>query len=155
MKRVFALIGFMGTLVFTSSIANSERTPEHWLDNDVFGEKRILIVCNSGIDDPLERVFPKMDWQGFLERDIVIVIKGPRGVEILNSDGTRDFPSSNTLTQIHQRNKCPRGIDFNLMGKDGGIKKVWSGVVWTEDLFATIDAMPMRQFEMRQKAEKK
>ena len=147
-------MGLVGTLVFTSSIANSERTPEHWLDNDVFGEKRILIVCNSGIDDPLERMLPKMDWQGFLERDIVIVIMGPGSVEILNSDGTRDFPSSNTLTQIHQRNKCPRGIDFNLMGKDGGIKKVWSGVIWTEDLFVTVDAMPMRQFEMRQKAEK-
>ena len=155
MKNFCASIGFVGALLLTPSVANSQKTPEHWLDHDVFGEKRIFIVCDSGIDDPLERVLPAIDWQGFEERDIVIVIKGPGGVEILNSDGTHNFPSSNTLTQINQRKKCPRGVDFNLMGKDGGIKKIWSDVVWTEDLYATIDAMPMRRFEMRQKTEKR
>ena len=154
MTRFFAFMGLVGTLMLTSNIAYSQRTPEHWLDHDIFAKKRIFVVCDSGIDDPLERILPTMDWQSFVEIDIVIVIKGPGGVEILNSDGTRDFPSSNTLTQIHQRNKCPRGIDFNLIGKDGGIKKIWSDVVWIEDLFATIDAMPMRRYEMRQKADK-
>ena len=151
MKKIFAFIGLFGTLLLTSNSAYSQKTPEHWLDHDIFGKTRILLLCNSGIDDPVERILPEMDWEGFVERDLIIVTMGLGGVEILNADGTRNFPSARSLTQIHQGNNCKRGIDFNLIGKDGGVKKLWSGVVWSEDLFATIDAMPMRQYEMRQK----
>lgn len=147
-------MGLVGTLLLTSDIAYSQRNPEHWIDHDIFGNTRILLVCNTGIDDPVERILPAMDWQGFVERDVVVVTTALGRVEILNPDGTRDFPSSNTLTQIHQRKNCKRGIDFNLIGKDGGVKRLWSDVVWTEDLYKTIDAMPMRRFEMRQQKDK-
>lgn len=36
-----------------------------------------------------------------------------------------------------------------LVGKDGGIKKTYQKPISTEDLFRTIDAMPMRQQEMK------
>lgn len=91
-----------------------------------------------------------MDWQGFVERDLVIVTMRSGQVEILNADGTRDLAPSDTRAQIDQSNHCNRGTDFNLIGKDGGVKKRWSDAVLIEDLFAAIDAMPMRRYEMQQ-----
>ena len=154
MKLFCTYIGLVGALFLASNNAYAQQKPEHWLDYDVFGKARILLLCDTGIDDPIERILPAMDWQSFVERDLIIITIGSRGVEILNPDGTRVFPSSNSLTQIYQNKRCNRGIDFNLIGKDGGVKKRWSGVVWIDDLFATIDAMPMRRYEMRQRADK-
>ncbi len=37
-----------------------------------------------------------------------------------------------------------------LVGKDGGVKERWSEAVAPEKVFALIDAMPMRQREMRE-----
>lgn len=151
MKKFYTSIGFVAALLLTFSVASSQKVPDHWLDHDIFGNKRILLVCNTGIDNPSKRVLPAMDWEGFAERDVVVVAMSRGGVKILNADGTRDFPSSDSLSQVHQRKKCDSGIDFNLIGKDGGVKKRWSDTVWTEDLFTTIDAMPMRRYEMRLK----
>ena len=154
MRLFCTYISLVGALVLTSNNAYAKQVPEHWLDHDVFGKTRILLVCNSGIDEPLERMLPTMDWQGFEERDLIIVTMALGRVEIINAEGTRNFPSSNSLTRIHQSKKCNPEIDFNLIGKDGGVKRRWSDVVWIEDLFATIDAMPMRRYEMRQRAGK-
>ena len=150
MKTFFTSFGLVGALLLTSNIADSQQSSEYWGDNDIFGKPRIFLVCTPNIDDPMERILPAMDWQGFEERDLVIVTMGVGRVEILNADGTRDLPSSDVLTQIQQGNNCNRGADFNLIGKDGGVKKLWSDAVGIEDLFATIDAMPMRRYEMRQ-----
>ena len=153
-KLLRTYIGLVAALFLTSSNVYAKQVPEHWLDHDVFGKMRILLVCDSGVDDPLERMLPTMDWQGFDERDLVLVTIGPGSVEILNADRTRVFLSSDSLTQIHQKKRCNPGIDFNLIGKDGGVKRRWSDVVRIEDLFTTIDAMPMRRFEVRQKLDK-
>ncbi len=36
-----------------------------------------------------------------------------------------------------------------LLGKDGGVKARWDAVVGREELWARIDAMPMRRRELR------
>ncbi len=41
------------------------------------------------------------------------------------------------------------GFAVVLVGKDGEVKKVWRDVVEPRQLFALIDAMPMRREEMR------
>ena len=38
-----------------------------------------------------------------------------------------------------------------LVGKDGGEKKRWTAPVSVKEIFALIDAMPMRMAEMREK----
>ncbi len=38
-----------------------------------------------------------------------------------------------------------------LVGKDGGEKARWSGPVSEREVFARVDAMPMRRREMREK----
>ena len=46
-----------------------------------------------------------------------------------------------------------RGFEILLVGKDGGVKLRSPAPVSTRDLFALIDAMPMRQREMRENAD--
>ena len=42
-----------------------------------------------------------------------------------------------------------RGFAVVLVGKDGGVKKVWRDPVDPKAIFTIIDAMPMRQREMK------
>jgi uncharacterized protein DUF4174 len=48
---------------------------------------------------------------------------------------------------VHER-EAP-GFTVELLGKDGGVKARWSDVVGREELWARIDAMPMRRRELR------
>ena len=143
-------MSLVGAFLLTANIADSQQSSDSWLDNDIFAKPRIFLVCSNGAEDPLRGIFPSMDWSGFVERDLVIVTMKSGQVEILNADGTRDLPSSDTRAQMNHKNICERGTDFNLIGKDGGVKKRWSDEVLIEDLFAAIDAMPMRRYEMQQ-----
>jgi hypothetical protein len=151
MKRFFASATLAIALILAPNLAFAQHSEAHNLSSDIFGNKRILLVCSTGIVDPIERILPKMDWQGFAERDLVIVAEGSAGIEMLNADGSRSSLSDRSRAKIQQSMRCDRGIDFNLIGKDGGVKKQFSDVVWVENLYATIDAMPMRRFEMRQR----
>jgi hypothetical protein len=42
----------------------------------------------------------------------------------------------------------PNGWQTALVGKDGGVKARWASPVDPDDIFALIDAMPMRRDEM-------
>jgi hypothetical protein len=42
------------------------------------------------------------------------------------------------------------GFGVELVGKDGGVKARWGDVVGREELWARIDAMPMRRRELRE-----
>jgi hypothetical protein len=46
-------------------------------------------------------------------------------------------------------------FQFILIGKDGGVKMRSSAIVSMQSLFARIDAMPMRQVEMKRQKEEK
>ena len=63
-------------------------------------------------------------FEGLLERDIVVLT---------------DFTSAH--------------FELNLIGKDGGIKLSRRTLLATEELFAIIDAMPMRLDEMRRETD--
>ncbi|MHA4842598.1 DUF4174 domain-containing protein [Flavitalea antarctica] len=50
------------------------------------------------------------------------------------------------------RDYIKAGSKFNvlLIGKDGGVKATWNRLINTNELFALIDAMPMRKSEMKE-----
>lgn len=113
--------------------------------NDIFGENRIVSLCNGhweSID---------IDLNEFVERDIAMA-------EI--NDGyatfvTKDKNGKVYLTPIAdaeslvRRTACAEDTDFILIGKDSRVKKRWRQTLPMDDLFQTIDAMPMRQYEMK------
>ena len=45
------------------------------------------------------------------------------------------------------------GIEAALVGKDGGVKEQWAGVVEPYVIFDLVDAMPMRMREVRESQE--
>lgn len=65
--------------------------------------------------------------EALAERDIVLLVDGPGAAPL--------------------RARTGAGFAVVLIGKDGGIKQVWRDPVAPDDIFAVIDAMPMRQRE--------
>jgi hypothetical protein len=85
-----------------------------------------------------------------LVRDLVvfkIFETGPSFMDTTQIDHT-------TAESIRKQFDVPPGrFTVILVGKDGGVKLMRNAMVKLKDIFALIDAMPMRQEEMRQKAE--
>jgi hypothetical protein len=84
------------------------------------------------------------------DRDLVIF-------EILESGPSRVDTAvidSETARVLRERFN-PARVDFKvvLVGKDGGVKLDRSDQTNLKDIFALIDAMPMRREEMRQKSQ--
>ncbi|WP_460970371.1 DUF4174 domain-containing protein [Spirosoma migulaei] len=76
---------------------------------------------------------------GLVERDVEVLVL--IGSQITEPD--RQF--------LIQKYKLDPVVDFLgwLIGKDGGIKQVYKKPVTVNELFRTIDSMPMRMLEMR------
>lgn len=84
------------------------------------------------------------------DRDLIIF-------EILESDPSSmnsKYLASEAAMSLRKRYKVTRGeFAVLLIGKDGGIKLSRQNETRLEDIFALIDAMPMRRQEIRQKRE--
>lgn len=126
-------------------------------------EARLLLICGdreAALGTKLqEDQFGRLDWSGYLERDLVVVGVSP-GASIVFD--TSSFASELENPSVHVWNDgdielekisiCSMGQPaVTLIGKDGGVKGRWSSPVSNEDLFARIDSMPMRQREQRDK----
>ncbi|WBA40270.1 DUF4174 domain-containing protein [Hymenobacter canadensis] len=59
------------------------------------------------------------------------------------------LPAADARYLTQQLGMAPGGFAVVLIGKDGGVKKRATQPLTPASLFATIDAMPMRQQEMR------
>lgn len=83
------------------------------------------------------------------DRDIVVI-------ELLMTGESKIGPSPLTMDQqVHMRADYAvpsDGFQFILVGKDGGVKLRAGQPVKPEDLFELVDSMPMRQEEIRRRA---
>ncbi|WP_189585000.1 DUF4174 domain-containing protein [Litorimonas cladophorae] len=115
---------------------------------------RILAFCDNPASDQslllAERVRPTIDWVGFNERDLVLVeVIGDTTHPIISlKDGQRDRVEQVLLNDFQPKEICREDFEFVLIGRDGAVKKRWQKFLSVEDLFQTIDAMPMRRFEI-------
>lgn len=83
-----------------------------------------------------------VDWQ---ERDLVLINIGPEGRVHLNGQ----IQTATNASLLRQRFQVPEGgFKAILVGKDGRVKDRASEAFSNEDLFRTIDAMPMRRSEI-------
>ena len=111
-------------------------------------ENRILLIfadqAESDQATTQMRMFEK-EKNGFIERDLLFFF--------LSADRKADNPfSSQEEKQIRNRfNPGDQPFIVVLIGKDGGKKLSTEEILTIEELFSTIDAMPMRRSEMRQK----
>ncbi len=86
--------------------------------------------------------------QEFDERKLIIYKVSPNKYKVENSDDNSWVSDSKLYTLYNSNDK-----DFKiiLIGLDGHIKIEQSELLTTKDLFATIDSMPMRRSELRNK----
>lgn len=99
------------------------------------GSSRPVVVLSDSRDDPrvakqiaaLDRTRPALT-----DRNIEVLTEAAPGSKLRKSLGVAE-----------------RGFAVVLVGKDGGVKKIWRDPVDPKSIFTIIDAMPMRQQEMR------
>jgi len=117
--------------------------------HEPLGTDRILVACHGSSSDALLGIKPVMDWSGFEDRDLVFLMQENDAIYTLTKTGLPTRLRSISVAQIKSDAECSAGKVYTLIGKDGGVKRRWTDTLSIDDLFHNIDAMPMRQFEMR------
>jgi len=117
-----------------------------------YGNGVAIFTQNQKIDAPL---YQTLDWKGFEERDLLMIELTSEESYIVSQgliSGSETTIKQSLFddTKLRDRVICKSATDFVLIGKDTGIKKRWNELPSLVDIYNTIDAMPMRRFEMRQ-----
>lgn len=132
------------------------------LDNALWN-KRILAVCDvdraTDGGSLIQQQYDQADWLGFLERDLLLLSVDRDELYawavVTSADNRLTVAISRDAedrSNLRERTDCTGERAFvALIGKDGDVKRVWEGVVPNKAIFATIDAMPMRRSEMKER----
>ena len=125
------------------------RQPKHPGLKDYRWQNRLLLVFTpSGEDASLAeqlRLFEK-EQPAFAERDLLLLqVEGEQPVEVKG----RQPLSAASLRQAYKVKE--EAFTLVLVGKDGGEKYRSTGPTAAQAIYRIIDAMPMRQAEMRRK----
>lgn len=126
------------TIVFTSSMAFADTGI-----SDFLWKNRLLVV--SGATDALVEQFDAEE-AGLFERDLQVFI--------LSGSGKSDYPVKPKLAAefTERLSPHPEKPKVYLIGKDGRTTLEWTLKDFTfKKLYASIDAMPMRQREMKER----
>ncbi|MEL6856796.1 MAG: DUF4174 domain-containing protein [Pseudomonadota bacterium] len=124
---------------------------------------RLVVVCGAETkpSEPtlLDQQYAQAswDWPGYIDRDMILVWISPE--DIMTWHPKPNAVKAATLmiglaetddTHLRQRTACTADNDFvALIGKDGEVKARSDRAMPNQDLFALIDAMPMRQQELQ------
>ena len=118
------------------------------------GTARILVACMTKI----EVASAQIDWEGFAERHLVIIeqredisyiVTPPPEGQLAARPALSSPVKSTGDRSIEAIAGCGDEAGYVLIGKDQTRKKRWDDFPPQDELFAVIDAMPMRRFEMR------
>ncbi len=146
MNRLYLLIAFVALTIMPAS-ANSLAALQ-W-------EKRPLLLfaqsrSDAGLDKQMELLRERRP--DLAERDmLVLVTQGTQ--DTIAAIGYTALPGG-TARDLRERFKPgSKGMTVILVGKDGAEKGRWSQVVDPDEIFALIDAMPMRLNEMGEAGE--
>jgi hypothetical protein len=144
-RKILMMIFFFLLLStsFTDPSAADALQPYRW-------ENRVLLVFSPVEEYDLlqaQRDFMEQDADGYTERDLATFYLFPKK----GTDPTGETLSLGTAADFYQTYGVERDeFVVILIGKDGGEKLRRTGEVMPPDLlFDTIDAMPMRQREIR------
>jgi hypothetical protein len=113
-------------------------------------KNRLLIIYTEDeISSQLENQLSEItqNKERYKDRHLKVIFLKDQKFNILGSDK----PNQLEYTELIKELNIDEGQGYRnfLIGKDGGVKLREVGRISTEKLFDTIDAMPMRQREMR------
>jgi hypothetical protein len=115
---------------------------------------RLVLVFGPTAEDAAvmqQRAWLDEQARGTGERDLVVGYIFAFGPSTLGKETVSPDDVARLLDRFDIR---PDTFKFVLVGKDGGVKRTATEPVDVNDLFAQIDAMPMRQIEMQQQGER-
>ena len=140
-NRLFLII-LIATMAMT---LNGQNLKEHLWEN------RIVLIITSGSESETYtsqiEAF-NINSQEFDERKLIIYKVLPNKYKVENSEDN-SWVSDSRLYALYNSND--KDFKIILIGLDGNIKIEQSELLTTKDLFATIDSMPMRRSELRNK----
>jgi len=151
-KIMFGWCLFLGMQIILCGVSPAREEKGMDVDLEAYQWKnRILVVFaeseETGPFKTQKRIL-KNEEDGVLDRDLIIVEVIENGES--RARGVR-FPEETAGNLRRQFQVAPGAFQVILIGKDGGEKLRRGEPVSAADLFGIIDAMPMRQQEMRQK----
>lgn len=122
---------------------------ESWSMDNYLWKNRPVIVFTPGPTDPLlaaQRASLDPHCEPFRDRDMVLIEVIGDTVSV-NGQPARGIDADALRARYRVGRETPRAM---LIGKDGGLK-LRSEIAFSADkLFSAIDAMPMRNLEIRQ-----
>jgi hypothetical protein len=107
---------------------------------------RLLIVFAQGDRDREVTQLQALPADGIRSRDLIVVRVPARGDAAVPGLGAVPAASIRKVYGVGEESS----FTVLLVGKDGGVKQRASEPIAARELFATIDAMPMRRQEMRE-----
>ena len=131
-------------LILTAQLANGQ--------NDMLEqyqwENRLILLFGSISESAVEKQITELekDTEGITDRDLLIFHIDRDEVRFIEKS---DNPASSADKLRNRYNIGEQEFRYILIGKDGGVKLNKKEFVPNKDLFSVIDAMPMRQREMR------
>ncbi|MGB0571156.1 MAG: DUF4174 domain-containing protein [Alphaproteobacteria bacterium] len=141
------LVFAAGMIAVTDPAINQR---ELWSMDNYLWDNRPVIVFTPEATDPLlaaQRASLDPDGERFRDRDMVLIEVTGDTVSV-NGRPAHGADADGLRARYQVDRETPRAV---LIGKDGGVK-LRSGTAFSADeLFATIDAMPMRNLEIRQR----
>ena len=145
--------GFLALGLLAATLAC--RTPEPQEDSDWFEgarwSRRLLVLTADGPEAAVQRSLVAAEQEGLEERDLTVLQVGAEVDFVVGRGTTAPLPSA---AAFRQRFDLPdRVFQVVLVGKDGGVKLRRDEPLAPRDLWAVIDAMPMRMREMRRTGE--
>ena len=130
---------------------NSHSDPDHnqWFD-DVRWSNRLLVISGPQQDSETQLRLLREHADGLLERDLLVINTIPTDASVIVGRAT-GVPSS---ARFHERFALPNdAFCIALVGKDGRVKERRTDIFNPNEIFAIIDAMPMRIEEMRDRGQ--
>ena len=123
------------------------------------GKDRVLVIClqERSNEEVLTQFYQSLNWREFSERHLAVVEMSKHTVQSVHLSHEGDDVGVINRTKhpdfgdkLRRKSDCKKDFEFVLIGKDTGVKKRWEKDLPQDALFQVIDAMPMRQYEMRQ-----
>ena len=136
---------------------------------DPLGHYRLLVLCvpeaSVSAGEQFRKIHFQIDWDEFAERDLVLIhSQTTTSYTVHGLPINKQTPFGMTVdwnrtqhinNNVRNRARCADHFEIVLIGKDTGVKKRWDMFPPQEDIFNTIDAMPMRRYEMKTRSGQK
>ncbi|MEM6724677.1 MAG: DUF4174 domain-containing protein [Bacteroidota bacterium] len=141
MLRILLIMIGLLTLLQSTHAQTLDLSPYRW-------ENRIIVLIAEDAQNPiLRKQIKALNHlpEGLKERDLIVFVLSPK--ESTGPEG--QIPGVDYEAIVQQFKAQDKPFNFQLIGKDGGTKLRRTDYVQPEEIFAIIDAMPMRRSEMR------